>query len=372
VPIAHHDPSGDPGLERPERRGVPGLDARKAAILTAIVREYVHHAEPVGSKRIVETYELGVSAATVRNEMAALEEGGYIAQPHTSAGRVPTDQGYRYFVDGIDDLRPLDEAQRLALMGFLDQAHDLEELLRRTTQILAQLTHYASLALAPAIDRSRLKLIELVALNERTLLVLLIADTGRVVKRIVERSDPIGAEEIERTRLVLNETAAGLRTAEVPDAVDGIAQGAPPELRGVLEDLVEAMRGDLVRPGIDRVFVAGQAALAGERGFDPDELHQLFELLEEQATIGRVLAETAGRDSPLVRIGGENDPIEPLRAASIVAAGYGDDPAGSLGVLGPTRMDYPSVLAVVHAVAEHLQRTLRGLTEGDDSRGRDG
>jgi heat-inducible transcriptional repressor len=349
----------------------PGLDKRKAAILTAVVREYVQHAEPVGSKRIVDVYELGVSAATVRNEMAALEEAGYIAQPHTSAGRVPTDLGYRYFVDALSKLRPVNEAERLAVRGFLEQADDLEDLLRRSSQVLAQLTRYASLVLAPAIDRSRLKLVELVLLNPQTVLLLLIADTGRVIKRIVDLRAPATDVDLERVRAVLNEAAEGLRMADIPGAMDGVAEGAPNDLKSLTADLAEAASKNLVQPEVDRIFVGGQAALAGERGFAATDLHQVFELLEEQVTLGRVLAESAELDQPLVRIGEENEPIEQLRTASIVATGYGSDAPGSLGVLGPTRMDYPSVLGVVQAVAEHLQATFRALIEGDASDGAD-
>lgn len=350
----------------------PPLDPRKAAILTAIVREYVNNAEPVGSKRIVDAYGLGVSAATVRNEMAALEDAGFIAQPHTSAGRVPTDLGYRYFVDAIDELHPVGEPEELAVRGFLAQADDLEDLLRRTTQVLAQLTHYASLVLAPAIDRSRLKLVEIVALAPQTVLVLLIADTGRVVKRIADLGSPVAEVDIERVRAVLNETAVGLRMSEVPAAISGLAEGAPADLRDLAAGLSEVVGEDLVRPEVDRVFVAGRAALAGEGTFATDELYQVFELLEEQVTLGRVLAESAQLDRPLVRIGEENEPIEQLRSAAIVATGYGGDAPGSLGVLGPRRMDYPSVLGIVHAVAEHLQVTLGGVTRPPEGTSQDG
>ncbi|MGH3443572.1 MAG: heat-inducible transcriptional repressor HrcA [Nitriliruptorales bacterium] len=348
--------------EHGSEQAEPGLDARKAAVLTAIVREYVQTAEPVGSKRIVDAYELGVSAATVRNEMSALEESGHIAQPHTSAGRVPTDKGYRYFVDALDVVRPVGTADRLAVEGYLERANDLEDLLRRSSQVLARLTHYASLVLAPAIDRSRLKLLELVQLSQQVAMVLLIADTGRVVKRIVELPPGCTEVDVQRARTVLNESAVGLRMADVPAAVAGLADGAPAELRGLLGEIASSVDIDLGRPVVDRVFVGGQAALAGEGSFETKDLRRVFELLEEEETLGRVLAESATLDRPLIRIGEENEPIQ-LRTASIVATGYGDDPPGSLGVLGPTRMDYPTVLAVVRAVAEHLQATLRSLTE---------
>ena len=353
-------------LDRPTDRRTEApqdLDPRKAAILTAIVREYVSHAEPVSSKRVLQTTTLGVSAATIRNEMAALEEDGYIAQPHTSAGRVPTDKGYRYFVDTIDQLHPVDEPQRLAVQGFLAQARDLEDLLRRSTRVLAQLTRYASLVLAPALDRSRLKVAELVSLGPQLVLLLLIADTGRVEKRILELPDAVSEVEVQRVRTIVNETAVGLRMAEVPAAVDALVDAAPSDLRPLLTQVADVVSHDLVRPSVDRVFVGGQAALAGQAGFDTSELHRLFELLEEQATLGQVLAESAQLDRPLVRIGQENEPVEGLRVASIVATGYGDEAPGSLGVLGPTRMDYPSVLAAVKAVADHLQSSLSTFSD---------
>ncbi len=352
--------SGGPG----EHRAAPSrLDGRKAAILTAIVREYVNHAEPVSSKRVTETTALGVSAATIRNEMAALEDAGYIAQPHTSAGRVPTDKGYRYFVDTLDELHPVEEPQRLAVQGFLSQARDLEDLLRRSTRVLAQLTRYASLVLAPALDRSRLKLVELVSLGPQLVMLLLIADTGRVEKRILELPETVSDVDVQRVRTIVNETAVGLRMAEVPAAVSGLVDAAPADLRELLSQLSDAVSHDLVRPPVERVFVGGQAALAGQPGFETGELHRLFELLEEQATLGQVLAESAELDRPLVRIGEENEPVEGLRVASIVATGYGDEAPGSLGVLGPTRMDYPSVLAAVKAVADHLQSSLTSLSD---------
>lgn len=338
------------------------LDPRKAAILTAIVREHVSYAEPVASQRLVERYDLGVSAATVRNEMAALEAAGYITQPHPSAGRIPTDLGYRFFVDAIDELRRPDDADPRALRRFLGQAVDLEDLLRRTTQLLTRLTRYASLVLAPSLDRSRCKLVEVVGLSPRVVLVVLIADTGRVEKRIVELPVPVEELDLKRARTVLNEAVTGLRMADVPGAVSGLAEGAPHDLRALLGNIVDAVTADLAQRTVDRVFVGGQAALAGAGGFKAGELHGLFVLLEEQATLGWLLTESVGAEQPVVRIGEENEPIEELLGASLVATGYGKDAPGSLGVVGPTRMNYPAVLAAVTAVADHLQETLRALT----------
>ena len=341
----------------------PGaLDQRKARILDAVVREFVNTGEPVGSRRVVEGYGLNVSAATVRSEMAALEDAGYIAQPHTSAGRVPTDKGYRYFVDAIGEPGPIGEREHIALQGFLGRSGDLEELLRRTTQVLAQLTRHAAMVLAPVLDRSRLKLVELVALAPQTVLLLLIADTGTVDKHVLELSTPIGETEVARARAVVNDAAVGLRMADVAAAVASLVDVAPMELRELLGAASEAAATDRVATSPDRVLVGGQASLAGSGSLETEQLHRVFEVLEERLTLSRLLAESTATDRPLVRIGGEN-PVEELRSTSLVTAGYGDLAPGSVGVIGPRRMDYPSVLATVKAVADQLQLALRRLTD---------
>lgn len=342
----------------------PPLDERKARILDAIVREYVTHGEPVGSKRLVETYRLNVSAATVRNEMSALEESGYIAQPHTSAGRVPTDRGYRHFVDAIGRPGPLTEGERSALRGFLGSSHDLEDLLRRTTSVLAQLTRHAAMVLAPAVDRTRVKLVELVDLTPRTVLVLFISETGRVEKRMVELDRPFAPSDLARVRALVNTAAAGIRLAEVRDAIVGQTETAPSELHALLAAVAEVATvvDDDASP--DRVFVGGHAALAGAGTFPGDDLHHLYELLEERLTLSKLLAESTAGAGPVVRIGEENTTLG-VRSASLVTTAYGSSSAGSLGVIGPTRMDYPSVIAAVQAVADQLQASLLDLTEGE-------
>jgi heat-inducible transcriptional repressor len=346
-----------PGGEEPPEP----LDERKQTVLRAIVTEYIARGEPVGSKRVVEVAGLDVSAATVRNEMGALEELGLIAQPHTSAGRVPTDKGYRRFVDDLRANPELDGPRRELVEELLGSAHDVEDLLARTSTVLSQLTRLVSLVIAPAVDGSRLKLVELVTLTPGSALLLLVADTGRVEKRLVELPAGTTEADLDRVRTVLAEHVRGTRLSGVHPAMSAIADDAPVELREVLQAVTEATAPDLAEDTVHQVFVGGQASLAGEETFERQHLSRVLQLLEERVTLARLLADATADGEPTVRIGNENQ-VEDLRSTSLVAQRYQLVTAGSLGVLGPTRMDYASVLATVRAVADQLQETLTDLS----------
>ncbi|MGH8906277.1 MAG: heat-inducible transcriptional repressor HrcA [Egibacteraceae bacterium] len=346
---------------------MPVLDDRKAAILKAIVRDYVRDGEPVGSRRLVEEWNLGVSAATVRAEMSALEDAGYVTHPHTSAGRVPTDLGYRYFVDSLQnadaDHLPLD--QQAALEGLLLGSLDLEDLLRRASMVLSRVTRFAALVAAPRLDRSRIRHVELVRLGPQSVLAVMIAETGQVEKRMLDLEAPVVDHDVQRARHAVNDAAVGLRTDQAPDVISGLAAGAPPEVRGLIEAVAEAVRQGLAGAsgGFEQVFVGGTSNIAGGHFNRLEEVRQVYETLEEQMVVLRVLREALAQGDPGVRIGAEL-PLVELAACSIVAASYEatTDAVGSVGVLGPTRMDYPRTLAAVRAVASSLERALADLT----------
>jgi heat-inducible transcriptional repressor len=349
---------------------VPVLDDRKAAILKAIVRDYVRGGEPVGSRRLVEEWNLGVSAATVRAEMAALEDAGYITHPHTSAGRIPTDLGYRYYVDslqGSDAAARLNPEQREALEGLLLGSADLEDLLRRASLVLSRVTRFAALVAAPRLDRSRLRHVELVHLGPRSVLAVMIAETGRVEKRMLDLETPVTDDDVQRARHAVNDVAVGLRTDQAPDAISGLATGAPPEVRGLVEAVGEAVRQGLAGTagGFDHLFVGGTGNIASGHFNRLEEVKQVYETLEEQMIVLEVLREALAEGDPGVRIGAEL-PLVELAACSIVAASYvaSGDAVGSVGVLGPTRMDYPKTLAAVQAVASSLEKAIAELTGG--------
>ena len=352
---------GVPGSGTAPEADAEELDERKRAVLRAIVTEYVSRGEPVGSKRVVDVARLEVSAATVRNEMAALEALGYIAQPHTSAGRVPTDKGYRRFVDDLRTDPALDGPRRELIEELLGDASDVEDLLARASSVLSQLTRLVSLVIAPAVDAARLKLCELVGLGPGTGLLLLVADTGRVEKRSVELPADATEADLDRVRTVLAEQVRGRRLGEVHATIARVVDDAPWELKDILQAVADAAAPRLAEDTVHHVFVGGQASLAGDETFEREHLFRVLQLLEERVTLARLLADATADDRPTVRIGEENQ-VEDLRSASLVAQRYQLVTAGSLGVLGPTRMDYATVLATVRAVADQLQASLTDLS----------
>lgn len=340
------------------------LDERKRAVLRAVVTEYVTSGQPVGSAHVVASAGLDVSAATVRSDMGALEELGLITQPHTSAGRIPTDRGYRWFVDDLRNAPSLDPRQREAIEELLGSARDVEDLLARTTTVLSQLTRLVSLVISPAIATSRLRLVELVSLGPYSALLLLVADTGRVEKHTVEL--PAGGDDrdLDRARSMLAERLVGRRIGDVGAVLAVLAEEAPSDLRALVRAIGDAAV-DVREDRVHQVFVGGQAALVDDVSLQRDELSRLLQLLEERETLARMLEEAVEgpEDSaPTVRIGEENA-IEDLRTTSLIAQRYRLVSSGSLGVLGPTRMDYGSALATVRAVSDQLQRTLDALAE---------
>ena len=344
------------------------LDDRKARVLRAVVAEFIASGQPVGSGRVVDTAGLDVSSATVRNEMAALEERGYIDQPHTSAGRVPTDKGYRAFVDLLD-VGGLDAKHAELVEELLGQARDAEELMRRASVVLAQLTQLVALVVAPTADEARCKLVELLTLSSSTALLLLVDDTGRVVRRHVEVDEPITDDDAARVRTVLADQLVGTRMGAVHDVVAGLVDRAPSDLRPVMQAVARATETDLAVELVRRVFVGGRASLADDESFERTALGRVLDLLEERTTIVRVLDDTAGSavDRPAARIGTEHD-VADLRPTSLVSQRYELAAAGSLGVLGPTRMDYGAALTTVRAVSDALEATLARL-QGDEPRG---
>jgi heat-inducible transcriptional repressor len=337
-------------------------EERRLAVLRAIVTDYVATEEPVGSKALVERHQLGVSPATVRNDMAALEDEGYITQPHTSAGRVPTDKGYRLFVDRLTTVKPMSAAERRAISTFLDGAVDLDDVVTRSVRVLSQLTRQVALVQYPTMSRSTVRHIELVALAPTRLLVVLILSTGRVEQRVVEVETELTDATLMDLHTHLNQAAMGVAIADavtaLRDAVPPVAAGgdAHKAERAVVEVLVDAMvdhRAD------ERVAVGGAANLArfGD-SFDTAVL-PLLEALEEHVVLLKLLGEATASGAVTVRIGAEG-PYEELASTSVVATGYGphDEAIATLGIVGPTRMDYPGTMAAVRAVARYVSRIL--------------
>jgi heat-inducible transcriptional repressor len=335
------------------------LDDRKLAVLRAIVQDYVSTMEPVGSKSLVDRHHLDVSPATIRNDMAVLEEQGYIAQPHTSAGRIPTDKGYRLFVDRLSGVKPLSGAERRAIETFLAGAYDLDDVVTRTVRLLAQLTRQVAVVQYPSLTRSSIRHVELVPLAAKRLLLVLITDTGRVQQRMVELPAPIEEDAATQLRAVLNACLDGQMLTEVASVVADLPERVPPSERPNAAAVFSVILESLVERTEEKVVVGGASNLT-PADFSQG-LHEVLESLEEQVVLMRLLGESVDQASVTVRIGAEN-PVEGLRSTSLVVAGYGsgDQAVARLGVLGPTRMDYPTAMGAVRAVARYVGQILAG------------
>jgi heat-inducible transcriptional repressor len=334
------------------------VEDRKLEVLRAIVEDFISTNEPVGSKALADRHNLGVSPATIRNDMAALEEEGLIAQPHTSAGRVPTDAGYRLFVDRLTELKPLSIAEKRAIRAFLDDAVDLDDVLYRAVRTLAQLTRNVAVVQYPSLSRSRVRHVELVELTPTRLMFVLITDTGRVEQRVVELPAPVGAQDVADLRLTLNARLRDRLLAEAPEIVTDLPALAPPQLRGLLATLTAVLLETLVEQHSDRIVLGGTAHLT-ENALDFPAIRPILEALEEQVVLLRLLDQSVSTSQIVVRIGNENE-HEGLITASVVTGGYGakGTSLGAVGVLGPRRMDYAHTIARVSAVARYVGELL--------------
>ena len=335
------------------------LDDRKLEVLRAIVEDYVATQEPVGSKALVERHHLRVSPATVRNDMAALEEEGYLRQPHTSAGRVPTDKGYRLFVDKLSRIKPLSPAERRAIERFLIGAVDLDDVVHRTVRLLAQLTRQVAILQYPSLARSRVRHLELVPISTTRLMVVMITDTGRVEQRLVELPGPVDIDQVAALRSAINERLVGLWLGETTALVQALSDQVAPELRAPMTSLATVLLETLVERTEERIALAGTANLTRGGILDfAGSLRPILEALEEEVTLLKLFGQV-DQSLTRVRIGDENE-IEDLRATSVVTTGYGpgNTVVGGLGVLGPTRMDYPGTIATVRAVARYVGEVL--------------
>ncbi|MFF8091991.1 heat-inducible transcriptional repressor HrcA [Streptomyces sp. NPDC016675] len=334
------------------------LSERRLKVLRAIVQDYVGTEEPVGSKALTERHNLGVSPATVRNDMAALEDEGFIAQPHTSAGRIPTDKGYRLFVDKLAGVKPMTAPERRAIQNFLEGAVDLDDVVARTVRLLAQLTRQVAVVQYPSLTRSTVRHVELLALAPARLMLVLITDTGRVEQRMVDCPAPFGESSLADLRARLNSRIAGRRFTDVPSLVEDLPEAFEAEDRGTVSTVLSTLLETLVEENEERLMIGGTANLTRFGHDFPLVIRPVLEALEEQVVLLKLLGE-AKDPGVTVRIGHENA-HEGLNSTSVVSVGYGSggEAVAKLGVVGPTRMDYPGTMGAVRAVARYVGQIL--------------
>jgi len=335
------------------------VSERGLEVLRVIVEDYVATREPVGSKSIVDRHGFGVSSATIRNDMALLEEEGLIAAPHTSSGRIPTDKGYRAFVDQLAAVRPLSSAQRQAIESFMARAVDLDDVLARTVRLLSQLTSHVAIVQYPLLAIQRVRHVELIALGPTKAMTVLIADSGRVDQRIIDLPEAVDEVLLGEIRAKGNATLEGLTLDEAVRALRGFTSQFPAERRAVVAAIAGQLADQATADRSARLVMAGTANLARTEPDFPGSITPVLEAIEEQVTLLRLFTELeADQHGIAVSIGSEHR-VTGLAETAVLAGDYAA--AGTrarIGVIGPTRMDYPGNIAAVRAVARYLSRLL--------------
>ena len=329
------------------------LDERKAAILKAVVEEYIETAQPVGSASVVRATDLAVSTATVRNELAVLEREGFLDHPHTSAGRIPTDKGYRFFVDHVTP--SLGEPHRHRVQDFFDRAHgEIEQMLHDTTRLLSDLTHYAALVVTPSRQPATVRSVQVVGLGGPVALAVAVLSDGTVKKAVLDVDPTVTESSLA--------VAGAHLTAHATGRPLDAGQTVPPTGDDVTDRVVAKARAALQRAGTvepEQLFVGGAAQMATT--FDAIEtVRRVLAILEQQFVLVSLLREAIHDDALTVSIGAELG-VEPLSQCSIIVAPFETEGSavGTIGVLGPTRMNYPQAIAAVGVVSQRLSKALR-------------
>jgi heat-inducible transcriptional repressor len=336
------------------------IPERSIEVLRAIVQDYISTSQPVGSKALVDRHGFTVSAATIRNDMALLEDEGLLAQTHTSSGRIPTDKGYRLFVDRLDQVKPLTEAERHAMEGFLAGTADLDEILGRTVRALSQATKQVAMVQYPTLGKSKVRNIEIVPLTETRVLLILVADTGRHEEHVLELGVKVDDSFMAELRSKLNTALTEAKLSEVEVKLADFIKGFAPSRAGEVQVILDGLYEQVDANRTEKMLLAGTAFLAKSEGDFQRNISPLLEAIEEQVVLLKLVSELeADANGVALSIGREN-PIEGLSETSVVVSGYENQGSevAKVGVIGPTRMDYSANIAAVRAIARYLTKAL--------------
>ncbi len=335
------------------------VSPRGLEVLRVIVQDYISSREPVGSKGIVDRYSFGVSAATIRNDMALLEEEELIAAPHTSSGRVPTDKGYRLFVDHLAEVKHISYNQKQAIDRFLDESSDFDELLGRTVKLLSQLTNQVAIVQYPTLGSTRVRHIELVALGNHRALCVVINDNGQVEQKLIDLESELSEHELSQLCADINRQVAGKLHSELGSLITSLASSTVPTLAPAVKHIADALTESIQANRQNKLVMAGTANLVRTGEDFHGSIYPVLDAIEEQVVLLKLLTEMkTDADEVAISIGRENNNTS-LSQASLLSAGYSSSGENAtLGIVGPTRMDYSSNVASMRAVARYLTRVL--------------
>ena len=342
------------------------LSERKEKILDAIIRSYLETGEPVGSRTISKNTDLNLSSATIRNEMSDLEEMGYIIQPHTSAGRIPTDKGYRFYVDNIlkDKMSELDEREKKVTEKedlLIEKVDKVETLLQNMAKVLANNTNYATMVSAPKSQENKIKFVQLSVIDENQLLCTLVSDKNHVVNRIIKITQQISQEMIVRLNVALNTVLAGLSLEEINLGVISTLTSQAGEFEGLVNEVLKTITEAIATEAQMKIYTSGATNIFKYPELsDKERASQLLTTLEEKSQLTELINESDEETGIQVYIGSES-PVKSMKDCSVVTATYEleDGFKGTIGIIGPKRMDYEKVVETLRTVKEQLSETFK-------------
>ena len=347
------------------------LDDRKLRILQAIIDDYIYSAEPVGSRTIAKKHELGLSSATIRNEMADLEEMGFLEQPHTSAGRVPSDKGYRLYVDQLMQIDELSQPEIEKVKNAMDiRINELSQLIRNASVVMSKLTNYTSMAVTPHIKKSALKAVQVVPIEQGKALVIIVTDTNIVRNSLVKISEKITPDFLIQVSNMFNEKLKGftlemLRTNVLNNEAVEQLTALPYDLIKPILDGIEDLIKTIDQP---EIYLEGTTNILNFPEFkEVQKAKDFLNILDEKKLVSDLLINNLYNNKEIIiQIGNENS-IEGIKECSLVTASYsvGDHVIGTIGIIGPTRMEYSKVVSSMHYMRNKInQEILKLLGDG--------
>ncbi|MGM0471805.1 MAG: heat-inducible transcriptional repressor HrcA [Bacillota bacterium] len=338
------------------------MTERKKDVLKAIINEYVMTANPVGSRTLARRYDFGVSSATIRNEMADLEEMNYLEKPHKSAGRIPSDKGYRFYVDTLMELRDISKQQRNQIKSnYESKAKEIHELIEQTSSVLSDLTHYTSLVLSPQVQDSIFRSLKLVMIDSEHVLLILITDVGVVENKVISMPQELSRSELNEISRFLNERLERLALSKIDQQLLNQLEHKLINKIGLTDSRLDFLAGDLFRVNLgDKIYLGGTTNILEQPEFnDIHKVKAVLRVLEEEELLHNILGTLYDASDVEVIIGQENE-FDEIKDCSMVTATYqvGDRAIGKIGVLGPRRMEYPNVVSIVKIVSQILSNRL--------------
>lgn len=341
------------------------LTDRQLLILQVIIDDFIHSAQPVGSRTLAKKEKINFSSATIRNDMADLEDLGFIEKTHSSSGRVPSEKGYRYYVDHMLSPQRLTKSEVSQIKSiYAERIFELEKVVQKSAQILSDLTNYTSIVLGPKVNENRLKKIQIVPINHETAVAIIVTNTGHVENRTITFPGALDPSDIEKMVNILNDRLAGVPLIELHDKIYKEVVTVLKDHIQNYETLVKIMAGTLTLNASEKIYFGGKTNMLSQPEFtDIDRIRSLLKMIEQEKELYSLLQ--TNHSGITIKIGKENDNIA-MENCSLITATYslGSKQLGTIAVLGPTRMEYSRVISLLSRMTHDLSRTLTDLYHG--------